>query len=203
MRRYPVFCGKGALLMKQILIPVYSAFLLCACAPSAQPSEPVASPETTPVPTELPETAEIESTGCRHDREPLVIHFPMRTDTQDVIFELDDHYVTFQIPADCRYELTCDENTEILHISKNTQEIVSLYHGFLGVCGTGLEEKEDTLAGHPVHYGYYDGNTEWTFIGFDDLKFSIAKSGPAGHEDIIDLMLDTMYIGDYPASQGS
>lgn len=193
-----MFFDKGALYMNRVLI-FLPAILLCACTASAQ--DP--APELPPAPSELPETVEIEASGCDYEREPLVIHFPMRTNTQDVIFELDDHYVTFQIPADCRYELRCDENTEMLNISENGQEIVSLYRGFLGVCGTGLEEKEDTLAGHPVHYGYYDGNTEWSFIAFDDLKLSITKSGPAGHEDIIDLMLDTIYIGDYPAPQGS
>ncbi len=185
--------------MKRILICL-SAALLCACTASAQHPGPDPTPETTPSPTEVPETVEIESAGCDYDREPLVIHFPMRTDTQDVIFELDEQYVTFQIPAECRYELKCDGNQEILTVSKGGEEIFILYHGMLGVCGTGLEEKTDTLAEHPVTYGYYDGSPEWSFITFDDLKFALTKAGPEGNDDVIELLLDTMRISDYPQS---
>lgn len=185
--------------MKRILISL-SAALLCACTASAQHAEPDPTPEMTPEPSEVPETAEIESTGCDYDREPLIIHFPMRTDTQDVIFELDDQYVTFQIPAECRYELKCDENLEILTVSKGGQDVISLYCGMLGVCGTGLEQKTDTLAEHPVRYGYYDGSPEWSFITFDDLRFALIKSGPEGNDDVIELLLDTMRISDYPQS---
>jgi hypothetical protein len=40
------------------------------------------------------------------------------------------------------------------------------YHSAFGVCGTGLEEKEATLAQNPVRIGYYDGRSMWDFVCF-------------------------------------
>lgn len=38
------------------------------------------------------------------------------------------------------------------------------YHQAFGVCGTGLEQKEITLAGDKASAGYYDGRDRWAFI---------------------------------------
>lgn len=186
--------------MKHKLLMLSSLLILCACTASAQNPEPEPSPEIILEETDPPTAAVTADPGCLITGEPLVIHFPMRTDTQDVIFELDEQYVTFQIPADCRHEMRCDENSETLTVSKNGEGIISLYHGFFGVCGTGLKEEKGTLAGHPVHYGYYDGEPQWSFISFDDLDFALTRSGPDTNETVIELIIDTMGIWDYPAS---
>lgn len=38
------------------------------------------------------------------------------------------------------------------------------YHHAFGVCGTGLEEVQQTVAGDSANMGYYDGSSIWTFV---------------------------------------
>jgi hypothetical protein len=40
------------------------------------------------------------------------------------------------------------------------------YQPSFGVCGTGLEEEETTLAGDQAQIGYYDGSKVWDFVCF-------------------------------------
>ncbi len=41
------------------------------------------------------------------------------------------------------------------------------YHSSFGVCGTGLETREKTLAGDRASVGYFDGNKIWDYVSFD------------------------------------
>lgn len=52
------------------------------------------------------------------------------------------------------------------------------YDGF-GVCGTGLEEKEITLAGLNARMGIYDNNDVWDFIVFTEFQndFIVMNNG--------------------------
>lgn len=40
------------------------------------------------------------------------------------------------------------------------------YSGTFGVCGTGLEEKHETVAGVDANIGYYDGSKIWSYVAF-------------------------------------
>jgi hypothetical protein len=47
------------------------------------------------------------------------------------------------------------------------------YNSSFGVCGTGLEEVETTLAGETANIGYYDGKKVWEFVTFDGANEGI------------------------------
>lgn len=49
-------------------------------------------------------------------------------------------------------------------IAENKGCIEVGYTDSFGVCGTGLEMKSVTLANNEAHVGYYDGNSNWSFI---------------------------------------
>lgn len=40
------------------------------------------------------------------------------------------------------------------------------YQDMFGVCGTGLEDKHETVAGADANIGYYDGSKIWSFVAF-------------------------------------
>lgn len=47
------------------------------------------------------------------------------------------------------------------------------YTDYFGVCGTGLEEENVTLAGGDAHVGTYDNGDVWSFITFEGEKEGI------------------------------
>jgi hypothetical protein len=53
------------------------------------------------------------------------------------------------------------------------------YHTSFGVCGTGLEEVETTLAGETVQIGYFDKSKTWDFVSF--------SSSAKGHGRVVAL----------------
>jgi hypothetical protein len=53
------------------------------------------------------------------------------------------------------------------------------YHTSFGVCGTGLEEVETTLAGETVQIGYFDKSKTWDFVSF--------SSSAKGHGGVVAL----------------
>lgn len=54
------------------------------------------------------------------------------------------------------------------------------YTSMFGVCGTGLEIKNETIAGEDAAIGYYDGGTNWSYVTFS-----------GDNEKIVALAVDT------------
>jgi hypothetical protein len=50
------------------------------------------------------------------------------------------------------------------------------YASLFGVCGTGLETKEVTLAGDKAEMGFYDGSDIWEFVAFEGKNEKIVAS---------------------------
>jgi hypothetical protein len=50
------------------------------------------------------------------------------------------------------------------------------YQPWFGVCGTGLEEEETTLAGDQAQIGYYDGSKVWDFVCFGGVNEGIVAT---------------------------
>jgi hypothetical protein len=50
------------------------------------------------------------------------------------------------------------------------------YQPWFGVCGTGLEEEETTLAGDQAQIGYYDGSRVWDFVCFGGVNEGIVAT---------------------------
>ncbi len=70
------------------------------------------------------------------------------------------------------------------------------YVNFFGVCGTGLEEKEITLAGNQAFVGTYDNQEYWSFISLEGknivaLTCSVDDWFSEYEEQILDI-LDTL-----------
>ncbi|MCI9337017.1 MAG: hypothetical protein HFH93_05660 [Lachnospiraceae bacterium] len=72
------------------------------------------------------------------------------------------------------------------------------YWQSFGVCGTGLEEEEVTVAGHPAWKGTYDGHEYWDFICWKEpVKGVVAMTGSVeewweGKEEAVMEILDTL-----------
>ena len=72
------------------------------------------------------------------------------------------------------------------------------YRQSFGVCGTGLEEEEVTVAGHPAWKGTYDGHEYWDFICWKEpVKGVVAMTGSVeewweGKEEAVMEILDTL-----------
>lgn len=85
--------------------------------------------------------------------------------------------LTITLPEGWEYETYPVESGELLigdygfwFAPKGAEEghIAVVYEQFFGVCGTGLETKEETIGGCPVQVGTYDGHEYWDFISFQE-----------------------------------
>jgi hypothetical protein len=56
------------------------------------------------------------------------------------------------------------------------------YHSWFGVCGTGLEEVETTLAGDSALIGSYDGSKVWDYVLFDGANKGIVAIASENEE---------------------
>lgn len=91
--------------------------------------------------------------------------------------------ISLSIPDGWNYE-TCPMDSEQIYglygirfYPANAADgyIALNYIDSFGVCGTGLEEKESTIAGQPANIGTYDNHVYWNFISFrDDYKGIVA-----------------------------
>lgn len=79
------------------------------------------------------------------------------------------------IPDGWIYEICDVDNENLLSVEygiqfspeeANSGYIEVGYQTSFGVCGTGLEEEETTLAGDQAQIGYYDGSKVWDFVCF-------------------------------------
>ena len=69
--------------------------------------------------------------------------------------------------------LVCADYGINLFFTDDPDNYIQIGYGFLGVCGTGLEEKEITLAGDTAYCGFYDGSDKWDFISFEGKNAGI------------------------------
>lgn len=110
--------------------------------------------------------------------------------TEKVIYNQNGDYMDLLIPTDWVYELrtevTEDYRGGVKVYPKNSEQYAEIcFADFFGVCGTGLEVKNDTLNdGTELTIGYYDGSDNWTYVVFakDDKKVVGWNYGLKGEE---------------------
>jgi hypothetical protein len=77
---------------------------------------------------------------------------------------------------------------------KNGGHIEIAYSSFFGVCGTGLETQELTLADDKAYAGYYDGSKIWNYVCFEGKNKGIVAHTYAVDEWWDDYKDDVMLI---------
>lgn len=93
--------------------------------------------------------------------------------TEKIIYNQNDDYMDLLIPTDWLYEIQAEVSEYyrggVRVYSKNSEQYANIYFADLfGVCGTGLEIKNDTLNdGTELTIGYYDGSDNWTYAVFE------------------------------------
>lgn len=112
--------------------------------------------------------------------------------------------LSLAIPGDWEYTLEPGEDNSLmiaLHPAGAVGALKIGYMPYFGVCGTGLTEKQTTIAGMEANVGYYDGGKDWTFITFrvDGETYVVLKDSVGGwwsdHADTVDQILETIVIG--------
>lgn len=92
---------------------------------------------------------------------------------QEVIAKGPYGSIQLTIPDTWEYEICTVDDEKLtassygIHLKPGSEMAGWIEVGYMesfGVCGTGLETKSVTLANEEAHIGYYDGNSNWTFI---------------------------------------
>lgn len=107
--------------------------------------------------------------------------------------------ISLALPAGWGYELTNagDGSYGIAFCPGGEEGMlrVCCQPGF-GVCGTGLQEMETTIAGRTANVGYYDAGRIWSFITFPGTDFVIInEAGDSwfdAHADTVTRILETI-----------
>lgn len=90
--------------------------------------------------------------------------------------------ISLDIPADWAYTCCEVDNENLYSVSygiqfhpvDETEGFIELgYIPMFGVCGTGLEIENDTIANSDATIGYYDGSSNWTYVTFSGDKEKI------------------------------
>jgi hypothetical protein len=149
---------------KNILPILLTGTLLCGCGAAT-----TAAPETS---TETETSSETEVSGTTQS-----VFSTEASETDGTVATVQGPYgsVSLTIPEGWSYTI-CDVADDNLLSAEYAiqfspeQEAVGYievgYHTMFGVCGTGLEEVDTTLAGESARIGYYDGSDEWYFVCF-------------------------------------
>ena len=120
-------------------------------------------------------TTVLVNKGNENVDEDLERIFSNAESNEDVIVTGPFGSITLTLPDTWESEICDVDNTSLISTSygihlKPTAESEGFvevgYCDSFGVCGTGLEEKKVTIAGHEANIGYYDGNTNWNFISW-------------------------------------
>ena len=90
--------------------------------------------------------------------------------------------ISLQVPTtwSCHRETGDDGSYYLLITPPNEEDAIRIgYDPNFGVCGTGLTEKQTTIAGMNASVGYYDGSSNWSFMTFPDLGqwYVVQKDG--------------------------
>jgi hypothetical protein len=146
---------------KRILSLLLTGILLCGCGaatlPEASTATDVGLPETTQntQPALSTETAEEDGTTA-------TVQGPYGS-------------VSLTVPEGWSYTICNVDDDNLLSAEYAIQfspekeaggYIEVGYHSSFGVCGTGLEEVDTTLAGASAQIGYYEGSNVWDYIYF-------------------------------------
>lgn len=170
--------------MKRIIVCIMCLILLCACRGTvscpAGESTP-AGPEP-----EKAELGELEYAQYSYGEAYMSVGLPEGWEYAIVEYSEETYFCGIEFwPAEYP-----DAKLRLLY-----------YSNFFGVCGTGLEQQERTLAlAGNVHVGTYDGRNVWDFIRFTEKGDNYALLNEAAEVwDIygpqIDAILDTISLG--------
>ena len=182
--------------MKRAVIALAALWicLLCACGsggaspPREGPVETAAEPETAIKPEaggETPEENPIEAPllVAELSKSEIYMSLPVFEDWEFELVESDGPGIRFWRTGDL----------------KGYAEL--LYYDMFGVCGMGLEEREAEFpSGQPARIGYYDGESDWSFVIFDadgmEGDYAAVNHGLTGGDAMLALsMLGQAAIG--------
>jgi hypothetical protein len=175
---------------KRILPVLLTGILLCGCGETAkavpEASTDVGAPETTQSVLST-ETTEAEGTTATVQGPYGSVSLTISDGWSYTICNVDDDNL---LSADYAIQLSPE---------KEANGYIEVgYHSWFGVCGTGLEEVETTLAGDSARIGYYDGNKEWDFVTFGGANEKIVAIPSENDEweqeerDAVLTILDTL-----------
>lgn len=110
---------------------------------------------------------------------------------------------SISIPEGWTSELESGEDGSLFMVIRPPRETGAIKVGYqpgFGVCGTGLTEKQVTIAGREALAGYYDGSSQWSFIAFTGTDYVILKDGADAwwpqYRRTAEKILDTFVIED-------
>lgn len=113
--------------------------------------------------------------------------------------------IYMEIPKTWTCEIQSGEDGSYFLVIRPPYETGSVRVGYwpgFGVCGTGLTEKQTTIAGMDATMGCYDGKTDWSFIAFrvEGDNYVVMKDGAetwwGAHGEVFMECLETLVIGE-------
>lgn len=117
----------------------------------------------------------------------------------EVVQDVSCGNISLYIPENWTYELETGDDESYFIVIRPLYEEGAIRVGYMpnfGVCGTGLTEKEITIAGMKAIAGYYDGSARWSFIVFPETDYVILKDGAdawwSAHAETVDQILETI-----------
>jgi hypothetical protein len=156
--------GEGKIIVNRKILPILlTGILLCGCGVTK-----TAVPETS-TKTEVP--------GTTQDTQSEPVLSTETTEAEGTTATVQGPYgsVSLTIPYGWSYTICNVDDDNLLSAEyaiqfspeKEANGYIEVgYHTSFGVCGTGLEEEETTLAGYSARIGYYDGSKVWSFVTF-------------------------------------
>jgi len=126
--------------------------------------------------------------GCAKETEPVEEALPEESpviteeteEEKGILLKQEGPYgaISLSVPSDWKYRLCPVDDTNLRNADYGIQFYPAQKDGFIeigytqmfGVCGTGLDETETTIAGQHAYIGTYDNRKRWDFISFTDCK---------------------------------
>lgn len=115
----------------------------------------------------------------------IVVGIPEESSTNEIAMfpaYVDFGYGELLIPPDWLYDLESPDGVtgvSFWPMGKSEGKITVQFMESFGVCGTGLEENPVRIGDYYGTAGYYDGNTQWSYLVFSapEGKFVVTREG--------------------------
>ena len=167
--------------LSSLLIFGLSACSTPAASDTSGDDTPYSSPENDTGSSSFPDSEASESSASSVSESDSTAVESNTDSVRTAYISGPDGSISISVPENMDYELlevdeenlVCADYGINLFFKDDPDNYVQIGHGFLGVCGTGLEEKEITLAGDTAYCGFYDGSDKWDFIIFEGEEFFV------------------------------
>ncbi len=126
---------------------------------------------------------------------------PEQSTEPNAEFELPEGTISLYIPEEGWSASLEDDKVVIKPKDYEETWLYIYFDDFFGVCGTGLEQKKDTISGRPAISGYYDGKPWWDYTTVGEIgttQLAVTKAGMHWDEkepnEIADIILHSIVI---------